>query len=512
MWHDKMFHNYMKVKIIFKTCVGLTRGGISSIIFSIMRESLKKNVIAVVAICLTLILLSGMIASTVILSSRDTEEWEYYNSSEAIDYYSDSQDFDKVVGEFRNKLLAYFNELLGDEGNKFIDLGSLYSHYVDAIVNACSMARIPPNKFVTMAEALEKYSISAVFENIKNELDGIKDLTDLENALEKLLTNYSFTSILGNFINGFLSATNLSEYEVAKIIYYYLLNYSSKEYVAYLILIGEEVFVDIVSNTINAFSVLSSLSGNNSYGIIATSGSIKSALYQLGSIYCSAYEIFEKNNATKNTLEKALFLSWEFDDKFKNQVELQKRSDKIKGKFADLLYFLGTLMKNISNENIEAYLNYLYCDDETKDAKYIYSATKFAKTAQNAFDKIKNDMKFKYDSIDDFISSYAEVAFVLGEIWSLQIGSEIEEDKELNEMLNTMFSTFGKSCDYLNEHQRTFDDISSLEKDSEQYNELYKNASGFYAIGNGLSVIMQDLAFVWIGNIFYATPETTETE
>lgn len=478
-----------------------------------MKESLKKNIIALIAVVLSLILLSGMIASTIILSTRKTENWEYNNSSEAIDYYSDSQDFDKVIGEFRNKLLSYFNELFGSNGNQFVDFGLLYSSYADAIVNACSLARIPPSKLEAMADALERHSVSSVFARIKNAIGDIKDIEDFEKILEKYLSNYSFISVLSNFLNGFLSETTLSETELARMVYYYLINYSSKEYAAYLVLMGEDVFVEILSNTISVISMLKSLSSNaNSYGIIATTGSIKSVLYQLGSIYCSAYNAFAVNGITDDTLEKALCLTWDFNSKYLNREALQERSERIRGKLADLLYFLGTIMKNIGNEDIEAYLNYSYSDDETKENLYICSALKLAETVEVSFNKAKNDMKFKYDSIEDLSASYADVSIVLGEIWALQIDSGIDDAEEVNEVKKSVFSNFSNGCAYLNSVQYTSDNVKALDKNSEDYIKLYKNASDFFAIGSGLSVIMQELAFVWIGNIFYATAETTETK
>ena len=169
-------------------------------------------------------------------------------------------------------------------------------------------------------------------------------------------------------------------------------------------------------------------------------------------------------------------------------------------------------MKNIGNEDIEAYLNYSYSDDETKENLYICSALKLAETIEVSFNKAKNDIKFKYDSIEDLSASYADVSIVLGEIWALQIDSGIDDAEEVNEVKRSVFSNFSSGCAYLNSVQYTSDNIKALDKSSEDYIKLYKNASDFFAIGSGLSVIMQELAFVWIGNIFYATAETTETK
>lgn len=314
-----------------------------------MKKIDKKNLILLIAIILVLVMLSGMILATLLLSNVNHKEWEYYRDNKSTDYYSDNVSF-AYVSDFSSALQNYIS------GNllQYVGYNEKVRFLTERIVSAMQDANVPPVRLGAMAKMINENKLSTIFSGIEYPFDDLEGLGDWLDSLMLSIGNNTFFSIIGSFINKFFELTTLTEEEFSSFLYSYLSLYSSSPYKEVLKLYGRENIVSLFSDTFFAIRMLSKTT--DTLGQNVGMSSLRSALFQLGRFYLEITKIGDVF-----TFEKIFGLPDEFP--VGNHPELKEEIDEYysiaRGSFGSLFKYFGYLLTVFENDDLSAYADYM---------------------------------------------------------------------------------------------------------------------------------------------------------
>ena len=472
----------------------------------------KKNFYALISVVIIVVILISMIVSTVILSTKQSQQWEYISAEDKLNYYAtDPNDSDfQYVMNFKASLSEYFSELFNEFLSTYVNLkgyiSSIMEKFADRIINAMEQARVSSAKLNKIAQALKSNSVSSIFTSIKDDLMQIESLDELEEYLIKLTENFSIFSLFGDTINGFMDESSLTENEIAEFLYYYLAQNTNETYFSTLKSVGKDFFVSLVSNTIYVLRFFED-AGQNEYLSLTTANSIQAVFYQLGSVY----ESISKLPGGTVTLEKVFGFDFEYSIDIPESEQLNSYAENVKGKIGEIIVLLGSFMKKMTAEDIQSYITYLSLEDgkEKSDMK-IYSAIVMTRIISLYFNDITDVCGGEINNITELAERYASMTSSLTDISFTLVNSEIlleegqqsseSEDEPIN--YSTFFTEFANAVNYFSEINLQISDLNSLSAESDEYTELLAQADAFFEIENGFAGIFDNLITVWLSETF----------
>lgn len=461
-------------------------------------RSLNKAYVWIAAV-LIFLLVGGMILTTVLLARSEQKQWSYYSSDDTFDYYStetSSKDF-QYVNNFKHALYTYFDSLINDKLSTYFNVESLMEKYLEKIaeraVNAMASARVPAVKLNKIAEYLSNNSLGSFYNAFKEFVSQFDTYDEMEAYIFENIGDYTIFSIFRDSLSGLMRETGITENEIARFIYYYLLQNSDKTYVTYMELIGEEFFVRLVSNTIYVMVTIGDIS-NSRYLSESTAYSARSVVYQLGSLYVGIGSL----PGGGETLERILHTNREYDETYGEYVRMNELSEKMKGKIGDFIILLGYFMRNIEPDDISSYFAYVEEEDEQakKDAM-IYSAWRFARRFDDALVDVYGN---EGGRIERFIGKYTGLLDDMCELSVLMIHEISDNDDEIPVEPSTEFFTFGNACIALCENNYTPDEIRQMDKEGEDYAALLYEAESFFQFKVAISSMISYTLLIWSAN------------
>lgn len=466
----------------------------------------KKIQVIIVSVALVLVLI-GMIVATALISKKNDDRWEYISSNEKLNYDNSPNDTEFQHAEnFRHSIEAYFTSLL--KGflpsmtgvNKYIE--NAMSTFSNKLVNAMGEARISSVKLNKISQAIENNSVEAIFNRIKTEISKVKSLEELEKDIAAKVENMSFLSFVGGIISGFMNETALTENEIADIIYFYLKQNSDEKYLAYLNLVGKDFFVSFISDTIYALNTLKNVSASE-YQLKATANTVRTILYQLGSVYTGVQTV----TGGSETMEKILGWTWTYDEKYKNSDKLNAYAEACKGKVGDLFAIIGYVMRGWEVQDVAAVLEYASATDEKdKSDKKIIAAAKIAKSLERALPSIEKGCATSFGSVEIMAKTYSDVSKNLGEL-AFAVFAEYDKDKtedDKPEDYSARFDNFVSGYKYMRDFVGTEEELKEIDGNSEEYKALRAKADEFFEIEQGIVSIFGNIISVKIANLSYA--------
>ncbi len=307
----------------------------------------KRLVIPIITLVLTVIILVGMIASTIILSQKKETKWNYYVDDEKLHYYEDPSEYSfACVTEFRAALKGY----IGNTALQFLDLNSKVDKLCDRIILSMEQARIPATKLATIAKVMNENRLPMLFTRIDTPFNTIEEFSEWSDNLVLSVTDENTFSILSSFINSFLEISTLTEEEFSLILYYYLYDYGSDTYRITLELFGKDLFVSFLSDTF--FAIRTIYRTNDTKGISLSMNALRASLYQMGKFYIDL-------SAVGNT-ERLLGFPEDFPtDNYPGLAEIiDEYYGDIKGSLSNILLFIGHLFTTFTAEELSAYREY----------------------------------------------------------------------------------------------------------------------------------------------------------
>ncbi len=467
----------------------------------------SKKIFGIIISVAVVLILVGMIVATALISKSDAAEWEYVSSDEKINYDNSPDDTEFQHAEnFRHSIEAYFSSIfkgfLSSSMNLDKYIEKAMSAFSNKLVNAMGEARISSAKLNRISKAIDDNSVEAIFAKIKNEISKVSSLEELEKNVAAKVNDMTFLGFVGDIITGFMRETTLTENEIAEVIYYYYKQNGDEKYVEYLNLVGKDFLTTLLTDTIYALSTLNAVSVSD-YQLEATAGTVKTILYQLGSVYTGVSAL----SGGGATMEKILGWTWSYGEEYKNADKLNEYVKLCNGKTGDLFGVIGFVMKELSTEDVSAVLSYRSASDEKeKSDKKIVAAASLAKCIDRAFPSIKSGCLTEFESVEGMAKTYSEVSKNLGEL-AFAVLDEYQTEKteeDTPEDYTERFDNFISGYEVMRNLEMGYADIEKMNSESDEYKNLKAKADEFFEIEEGLISILGNVVSVKISNLSFA--------
>ena len=391
----------------------------------------RKDLTLIITVCLVLILLVGMILSSVFLARKQNASWSYSERETKIDYYADNSEYSfKCVSDFSSALKNYFKK----STLKFLGLDKNVDKLTERIVTVMQDAGIAADRLETIANVIDSNRLPSLIGNISIPFSTVDEFSQWSDNVVLSLTDETMFSLVGSFIHSFLNVTTMTEEELSSFIYHYLIRYSSNEYKLYLALYGKENFIRFFSDTFFAIRILSQTKDKT--GLSFGTNAMRSALYQLGRVYLDFVTI---DNAS------SFYKLLGFPDVFPTEIlknyseDATEIYDDIKGSLGQLLYVFGTFFTEINDESLEAYLKLKkYNEDNYKTIAILNDKKNSGKITEAETEKLK-----------DLLDKKSRLQILVAEKFTAHLTASLQKnDKTYREVL-TEFKSNAQKMRYL---------------------------------------------------------------
>lgn len=450
-----------------------------------------------IAVGLVIVLIAGMILSIVLLSETNKEDWEYYTTNNAFDYYSfdtSSADF-QYVSNFKHAVSTYFGSLINDNISKIFPvekaLESQLEAFAERVVAAMASARVSAIKLNKIAECLNDNSLGSFYGTIRDFIVQFEDFDTMEAYIYEHIGDYTLFAFLRKILSDFMYRTGITENEIASFLYFYLTRNSDDKYVSALTLMGQDYFERLLSDTIYVLVRFGSIK-ESEFMFESTAQSTRAVLYQLGSLYVEIENIPDG----VDTVERILHINRSYDETFSGYEELNSLSERIKGKTGELFVLLGYFMRAVEASDISAYFDYLKTEEgKQKTDAYIYAAILLSKKVKKTLQHHANN-KNETSSITNYSDRYMQLLNDLQELSIALLSSVTGSESESEVKVDEEFARFGRGCVALCDLDYSLDDIGMVAEGTEEYVCLKESADDFFRIKAGFSSIISYMLMI----------------
>lgn len=440
-----------------------------------MNKERKKTIFAIIALVLLLSICMGMVVYIFMQSNKEKPDWELFIDIAPVDYSSQENYFS--VMRFK------------DNTNKFISQifnGVNATTLTDRVILSLSKARIPAEKLGTMATAIAAINVNDIYNSLNS-----SDITE-DNILDFMQT--TTMEYISQAIHKFFVASNLTEEEFSRFLYVYLSDYTSKEYLLYLNLLGKDNFISFFSNSIYLINTLSEIQETGGKNI--SDYALQAVFYQLGSVYTKIV-----NEVGVDVIEKVLCFDWHF--KNSNGSENEVANDiysNIKGRIGLIVGILGAIMQQTDVNTINAFREYTKetSNEKIKTDKLIYSQILMAKTIKDALNKLYT-AKSGIKDFDDMVATYESViknTILLNYVIN---GGEATDETIVKQCddISLYMANYSGAIKYLYQKNYSLSDLVDMEKD-DYYEELLIKAKEMSSMKYSVDYFIASLINIWI--------------
>lgn len=470
-----------------------------------MKRSKKDNslLLEIITIALVVVVLALCIAGTFLLEGNMNQEWEYRTDDSDLDYYAQGSGNDfQYATSLKYAISNYFGTTL----NQYVNIASLIEPFSEKVVTAMSKARIPARKLKLIADQLDADNLASPFKDFAEFIKQFDNVYEFEDYLLEM-DPVGFFSTLFSGISSIFRQTNLTEDEFATFIYEYLSSNASDSYKSFLLLIGREYFIKLLSNTLYVI-VRMDETANTQYMSASTSSALQQVCYQLGSTYVNIAKI----SGGTTTFERILWWTWDYDVSTDKGKMAQELSDSVRGKIGDLFLVLGNVLKNATTSDIEFIVNKNNGSDEhIEECNQIISSIKLAKALNQAVVESNDILTEKYSTTDAFFDKYQEVSVMLSEL--AYIVSEGEKDEEYEQSrvdLIDVYTQTKKQMSLLLTKNYLMEELLNMDVESDEYKELKEASSFINNVEGQVSYLLSQIFYVMVVNQLDSIPEEND--
>ncbi len=479
-----------------------------------MKKKQKKDILFKCAVVLVLLVFIGLVTATFILKDEKKQDWTYSIDSQETDYYrTDDNEYSFLcVSAFKEALMSY----LGKQTliKEYLTVDSTVKDFCNKIVRAFSIARVPAEKLQAIADVMNDNSLSKLLDDYIDTVNGFGSFKSWAENAATNLSQIDLITVCAGFVNSFLTLTTLTENEFSRILYHYLNTYASEEYKKTLRLYDMSYVLSLFSDTFFALRLLGNTDTSANDGFFKTNA-IRSALYELSSLYCRTDEISDKN-----AFDKLLGLPERIPDELGKEMkdEIDYYYSDCFGSVGKLFFLIGTVLRNFSEKTLNDFSEYnLYVNAEKEDidrlqkklantsiteeetvllveklkilnAKKIVYALDIASVTKKSLDEICVIKKDEYEEPSDILEYFSDSIYDLREVVYFISDKDSVSKENAKKMIRDSFDRFSSALSFLSEFDYTYDEILAMDTSSTKYSQLIESAENINAFRDILSL------------------------